>query len=132
MVLAMMTRFLAFSTRTANSAMTQLGNELEEAGYMSGVGRARVMLSITFRLLTPAFVAGWLWVAANALKNLSVPLLLAGSGDGTVSTTLYFYWQRKADFSLSAALGVCMIAALALLAIGARRLIASGFTGGNS
>jgi iron(III) transport system permease protein len=132
MVLAMMTRYLAFGTRTANGAMTQLGNELEEAGYMSGVGRFRVMLRITFRLLTPAFLAGWLWVAAHALKNLSVPLLLAGPSNGTIATTLYFYWQRKADFSLSAALGVAMVAVLAVLAVGARRLIAAGFTGETS
>jgi ABC-type Fe3+ transport system permease subunit len=56
-----------------------------------------------------------------------VPLLLATPNNGTIATTLYFYWQRKANFSLAAALGVALVAFLALLAIFARRVIASGF-----
>jgi len=128
MVLALMTRFMAFATRSSNSSMTQLGNELEEAGYVSGVGRLKVLMRITFRLLSPAFIAGWIWIAAHAIKNLSIPLLLATPDNGTIATTLYFYWQRKADFSLAAALGVSLVAVLAVLAIGARRLIAQGFS----
>lgn len=129
MVLAMMTRFMAFGTRTANSSMAQLGSELEEAGYVSGVGKFRVLMRITFRLLAPAFAAGWIWVAAHSIKNLSVPLLLATPSNGTIATTLYFYWQRKADFSLASALGITLVAVLAVLAIISRKLIASGFTG---
>jgi iron(III) transport system permease protein len=128
MVLALMTRFMAFATRSANSSMTQLGNELEEAGYVSGVGRVKVLMRITFRLLSPAFIAGWIWIAAHAIKNLSIPLLLATPDNGTIATTLYFYWQRKADFSLAAALGVALVAVLAVLAVAARRLIAQGFS----
>ncbi len=128
MVLALMTRFMAFATRTTNSSMTQLGAELEEAGYVSGVGKLRVMLRITFRLLTPAFVAGWIWIFAHTIKNLSIPLMLATPNNGTIATSLYFYWQRKADFSLASALGVMLIAVLALLAIVSRRIIATGFT----
>jgi iron(III) transport system permease protein len=128
MVLALMTRFMAFATRTTNSSMTQLGSELEEAGYVSGVGKLRVMLRITFRLLTPAFVAGWIWIFAHTIKNLSIPLMLATPNNGTIATSLYFYWQRKADFSLASALGVMLIAVLALLAIVSRRIIATGFT----
>jgi iron(III) transport system permease protein len=129
MVLALMTRFIAFGTRTANSSMAQLGNELEEAGYVSGVGKFRVLMRITLRLLLPAFLAGWIWVAAHSIKNLSVPLLLATPNNGTIATTLYFYWQRKADFSLAAALGISLVAVLTVLAIVSRKVIASGFTG---
>jgi iron(III) transport system permease protein len=129
MVLAMMTRFMAFGTRTANASMSQLGSELEEAGYANGVGKLRVLIRITFRLLTPAFIAGWIWIAAHAIKNLSIPLLLATPDNGTIATTLYFYWQRKADFSLAAALGIALVAVLSVLAIAGRRVIAAGFSG---
>jgi iron(III) transport system permease protein len=129
MVLALMTRFMAFATRTTNASMTQLGNELEEAGYVSGVGKLRVLLRITLRLLFPAFVAGWIWIAAHTIKNLSVPLMLATPDNSTIATSLYFYWQRKADFSLASALGISLIAVLALLAFVSRRVIAAGFTG---
>ena len=129
MVLALMTRFIAFGTRTANSSMSQLGDELEEAGYANGVGKFKVLMRVTFRLLIPAFVAGLIWVAAHAIKNLSVPLLLATPDNGTIATTLYFYWQRKADFSLAAALGIALVLVLSLFALIGRKFIARGFTG---
>jgi len=128
LVLALMTRYMAFATRTSNSSMTQLGKELEEVAYVSGVGRARTLFSITFRLLAPAFLAGWIWVAAHAVRNLSIPLLLSTSRNQTIATTLYFYWQRKADFSLASALGVAFLAVLSLVAIVGRRLISTGYS----
>lgn len=128
MVLALMTRYMAFATRSSNAAMTQLGNELEEAGYVSGVGKLKVMLRITLRLLSPAFIAGLIWIGAHTIKNLSVPLMLATPENSTIATTLYFYWQRKADFSLASALGITLVVFLAVLAVLARRVIATGFT----
>jgi iron(III) transport system permease protein len=128
MVLALTTRFITFASRTANSAMTQLGNELEEAAHVSGVGRLRTTFRITFRLLSPAFIAGFIWIAANSIRNLTIPLMLSTSENGTIATNLYFEWQRRADFSGAATLGVAMVAVLALLAIAARRVIAGGFS----
>ena len=87
--------------------MSQLNAELEEAAYVSGVGKVRTLMRITFRLLSPAFIAGWIWVFAHAIRNLSVPLLLATADNQTIATTLYYYWNRKADFSLTAALASC-------------------------
>ncbi|HKD98491.1 MAG TPA: iron ABC transporter permease [Micromonosporaceae bacterium] len=128
MVLALITRFMTFASRTANSAMAQLGKELEEVSYVSGVGRLRTLTRITFRLLSPAFIAGWIWVAANSIRNLTVPLMLSTSDNGTIATNLYFAWQRRADFSGASALGVALVAFLALLAIAGRRVIASGYS----
>lgn len=129
MALAMLTRFITFGSRQANSAMTQLGQELEEAAYTGGVGRVRTLTRITLRLLAPAFIAGWLFVAASSIRNLTVPLLLGGRDSQTLSSTLYFYWYRNADFSAAATLGVMMLVLLAVLAIAARRLISGGYSG---
>ena len=128
MVLALMAGYMAFASRSANAAMSQLNAELEEAAYVSGVGKVRTLARITFRLLSPAFIAGWIWVFAHALRNLSVPLLLASSNNQTVATTLYYYWSRKADFSLTAALGVSLLFVLIIVAFVGRRFVASGFT----
>jgi iron(III) transport system permease protein len=129
MSLAMLTRFITFGSRQANSAMAQLSMELEEAAYTAGVGRMRTLLRITLRLLAPAFLAGWLFVAASSIRNLTVPLLLAGRDNQTLSSTLYFYWYRNADFSAAATLGVLMLFSLALLAIAARKAISGGYSG---
>jgi iron(III) transport system permease protein len=128
MVLALMAGYMAFASRSANSAMTQLNAELEEAAYVSGVGKVRTLARITFRLLSPAFIAGWIWVFAHTLRNLSVPLLLATSDNQTIATTLYYYWSRKADFSLTAALGVTLLVVLMIVAFIGRRFVASGFS----
>lgn len=128
MVLALMTRYLAFGTRTSNAAMTQINKELEEAAFISGASRLRTFLRITSPLLLPAFVAGWLWVAAHAFRNLSIPLLLATPGNQTLAQTLYSVWERQADFSLAAAIGVTLMLALGLIAFMSRKIVASGFT----
>ena len=128
MVLALMAGYLAFASRSANSAMAAVSAELEEAAYISGVGKLRTLMRITLRLLTPAFIAGWIWVFAHTIRNLSVPLLLATSDNQTIATTLYYYWNRKADFSLSSALGVTLLATLVVIAFVGRRFVARGFT----
>jgi iron(III) transport system permease protein len=128
MVLALMTRYLAFGTRTSNAAMTQIGKELEEQASTSGAGQARTLRRVTFPLLLPAFVAGWIWVFAHTFRNLTVPLMLATPGNETIASTLYSYWERKADFSLASALGVLLIAGMAMTIVVARRFVVRGYT----
>jgi iron(III) transport system permease protein len=128
MVLALTTRYLAFGTRTSNAAMTQIGKELEEQASTSGAGRGRTLWRVTFPLLLPAFVAGWIWVFAHTFRNLTIPLMLATPGNETIASTLYGYWERKADFSLASALGVIILAAMALTIVLARRLVVRGYT----
>jgi iron(III) transport system permease protein len=128
MVLALMTRYLAFATRTSNAAMTQIGKELEEQAAASGAGHGRTLRRVTFPLLLPAFIAGWIWVFAHTFRNLTIPLMLATPGNDTIATTLYNYWDRKADFSLASALGVIILAMMALTIVLARRLVVRGYT----
>jgi ABC-type Fe3+ transport system permease subunit len=54
---------------------------------------------------------------------------LATPQNGTIATTLYFYWQRKADFSLASALGIVLVVVLGVFAIAGRKIIARGFSG---
>ncbi len=128
MVLALMTRYLAFATRTSNSAMTQLSRELEDAAYMSGAGKLKTLVRITTPLLLPAFLGGWIWVAAHAFRNLTIPLMLATPGNQTLATVLYHYWERKADFSLASALGVTLLVLMGLGIFAVRRLVVRGYT----
>lgn len=128
MSLALTTRYLAFGTRTANAAMTQISSELEEAGYLSGASKLVTVLKITLPLLLPTFIAGWIWVAAHSMRNLTVPLMLATPGNQTISTMLYEYWERRADFSLASALGVALLVSAGVVVFLARRLIVRGYT----
>jgi iron(III) transport system permease protein len=127
MVIAMATRTITFATRTSNSAMTQLGAELEEAAHVNGVGQIKTFLAVTLRLLFPAFLAGWIYIAASASRNLTIPLLLA-TNDNTVAKILYLRWFREADFTGTSALGVCLILVLTIAAIFARRIVSAGYS----
>ena len=127
--LALVTRFIAFASRTSNAAMTQIDAALEEAAYVSGARKARVLARILFPLLLPTFVAGWIFVAANTFRNLNVSLLLSTPQNELISVTLYDYWERQADFSMAATLGVVLVVGLAVLTIMARQMIARGYSG---
>lgn len=129
MSLALMTRFIPFASRTSNAAMTQIQAALEEAAYVSGATKAQVLARILFPLLLPSFVAGWIFVAANTFRNLNVSLLMSTPQNELISVTLYDYWERQADFSMAAALGVVLVVVLALLTIAARQMIARGYSG---
>lgn len=127
--LALMSRFIPFASRTSNAAMTQIQAALEEAAYVSGASKVQVLRRILFPLLLPSFVAGWIFVAANTFRNLNVSLLMSTPQNELISVTLYDYWERQADFSMAAALGVVLVVVLAVLTIAARQMIARGYSG---
>ena len=128
MMLALMTRYIAFASRTANSAMTQIHGELEEAARTSGATRFTTLVRITFPLLLPPFIGGWVWVFAHTIRSFSIPLMLATPGNETIAVVMYHFWERKADFSLASTLGVAMLVSVGILTFLSRRFIAQGFT----
>jgi iron(III) transport system permease protein len=128
MMLALMTRYIAFASRTANSAMTQIHGELEEAARTSGATRLTTFARITFPLLLPPFIGGWVWVFAHTIRSFSIPLMLATPGNETIAVVMYHFWERKADFSLASTLGVAMLVGVGILTFFSRRFIAQGFT----
>ncbi len=128
MMLALMSRYLAFATRTSNSAMTQLSAELEEASMLCGAGHLTTLIRITVPLLLPPFLGGWVWVFAHSLRNFSIPLMLATPGNETIAVVMYHFWERKADFSLASALGVSLLVVVGILTFVMRRVISHGFT----
>jgi iron(III) transport system permease protein len=127
MAIAIATRTITFGSRTMNASMSQLGSDLEDAAYTSGVGKFNTLRRITLRLLAPAVIGGWIFVFAFAIRNLTIPLMLSTNQTGTLASTLYFYWNRDADFAAAASLGVCMVIGLGLLALIARRFLSSEF-----
>jgi iron(III) transport system permease protein len=128
MMLALTTRYIAFASRTANSAMTQIHGELEEAARTSGATRFTTLVRITFPLLLPPFIGGWVWVFAHTIRSFSIPLMMATPGNETIAVVMYHFWERKADFSLASTLGVAMLVSVGILTFFSRRFIAQGFT----
>lgn len=126
--LALVTQYLAFTTRTTNAAIAQVHKELEEAARISGVGRITTLIRITLPLIIPAFAAAWIWVAAHAVRSLSVPLMLAGEKNWTLSVILWNLWDEQNALTMTAALGVIFILAITAMTFAGRRAIVKAFT----
>lgn len=127
-VFALMSRYLAYGTRTSNAAMTQISAELEDASALSGANRLKTFLRITTPLLLPAFIAGWLWVFAHASRTLTIPLLLTTPRNEFLVTKLWNLWNSDADYPMAATLAVVMILALGILIFLVRHIFTRGYT----
>jgi len=126
--LALITQYVAFASRATNAAITQVHQELEEAGQVLGAKRTTVLVKITLPLIFPALAAAWIWVAAHAVRAFSVPLMLAGRENWTLSVILWHYWAEDRILPQAAALGVLLMLAITLLTFAGRRVIVQTFS----
>ena len=120
LIIAFVINYVAFATRLSNGAMAQLGPELEEAAWTSGHGKFSTLVRVTTPLLSPAVVAGMLWIVAHAARNLTLPLMLASQGTETLSMHLWNLWDHHTEYTEAAAIGVIMMVAIGGLALFAR------------
>jgi iron(III) transport system permease protein len=121
-VLGLSVGYIAFGSRAMNGAVTQIHIELEEAGKVSGASWTTIMRRIIFPLLLPAFVGGWIWVASHSLRSFSVPLILSSKNSLVLSVVMWDLWNNGRA-GPTAALGVLLIVALAILTIGGRAIV---------
>jgi iron(III) transport system permease protein len=123
LVVALTTRYLAYSTRSANAALVQLHRDLEDASAMSGAGTRATFTRVVLPLVAPAVMSVWLWVAIHATRETTIPLMLYSTENAVVSTKLWFMWVNGAA-GQAAALGILMVAALALVSAAGRFAVA--------
>ena len=108
LVLAFVSRFLAYGTRLMHSAQVQIHTELEEAAVTAGVTYLRTFLSINLRLLLPAFFNGWLWVLTHTARDFTTPLMVA-SASSLLASNLIFGRYADGKFPESAAMMVALV-----------------------
>jgi iron(III) transport system permease protein len=120
-VVALVTKYVAFGTRTMNSGMIQISNELEDASRVAGAGWGRTFLMIMVPLLAPVLMNGWIWVAIHASRELSAPLMLSTPGNTVLSTLL---WSRytNGELPLACVVGVVLIAVAVVFGVVGRTL----------
>jgi iron(III) transport system permease protein len=121
-ILGLTAWYLAFGTRTMNGAIIQIHRELEEAANICGARWLRVMRRILVPLILPAFISGWIWVAAHSLRTFSIPLLLTTKDNELVSVLLWHVWDWGLT-GVAAAMGVMLIGALLILTVGGRLIV---------
>ncbi len=114
MALAMVTRFLAYSTGAIIAAQMQISTELEEAARISGAGRAFTYLRVVLPLVSPAMFAAFLWVLIHVVRELGLSLMLYTLQSQVLSTKIWLLWEngRVAD---ACATGVLTVVGLLIL-----------------
>lgn len=121
-VIGVVGQYLAFATRATNAAVIQIHRELEEAAYTSGASRLRTLWRVTVPLVVPSLLAGWIWVAAHAVRTFALPQMLHTAQNEVLVWRLWYYWELGI-FPAAAALGVMLFLVTFVLAVLSRRFI---------
>ena len=119
--IAMGARMLAFCTRTLNASSLQIGHELDEAAYVSGVSRLTAFRRIFLPIMLPAVFYSSLMVGMLSVRELTVPLMMSSDKSPLIST-LIFDLETNGHNDVAAAVGLYMIVILLILTVLARRL----------
>lgn len=122
LLIAYTARFLPLAVRSANNSLLQLDPSLEEAGRISGASWARVLTRITFPLLRPGLLVGWILVFVPAVAELGATILLYTQGTETISVAI-FRLQEQGRIEVVAALAI-VTSIITLLALAVIKRIA--------
>ncbi len=126
LIIAFTTRYLAYSTRLMHAAQLQIDKSLDEAAYVSGAGHFSSFFRINVRLLMPAFIDGWIWVFAHAIRDFTLPLYLA-SGTSAVIANKVFRHYTTGDYQIASTFMVLLFVIVVIIAMITRRLSTGGW-----
>ncbi len=119
-VVALSTQYISLATRLMTAGIAQVKLELEEAAETSGATWLATLRRIVLPLVRPAFLNGFLLVFLQAIKNLTLALILISPGGIVLSTLVYQFWDR-ANTAGTGAVGVVALTITVVLSILLRR-----------
>jgi iron(III) transport system permease protein len=119
LLIAYVTKYLPFGMRACSSSMLQIKKELEEASETSGASWSHTFRKVILPLLSPGFVAGWIYVITHSFRELSTSIMLYRSGTEVIAIVLFELWDGG-QYPQLAALGMVMIIILIAISLLAR------------
>jgi iron(III) transport system permease protein len=125
LVVAFVTIGLPYGLRYVVPGITQINSELEDASLGSGANWRQTLVRIYLPLLVPSLTAAFLYTFIVAFREISSAIFLYTQGTEVVSVSVYDLWD-SGEFSVVAALGIVMVAILAL-AVGVVGMISRRF-----
>jgi iron(III) transport system permease protein len=100
--IAYVIRYMPFGMRYVYSGVLQLHRELEEAAGLAGAGMLTTLRRVVAPLLTPALVAGWLFIFLIANKELAIAVLLASPHSQVIAVAIFDQWVNGQGGELAA------------------------------
>src|SRR5690242_12560595 len=108
-VVGLTTKRMSYGSRIMIGTMFQLHKELEEASEVCGVSWLKTFFLVTLRLLIPAFINGWLYVAMLSIALFTIPVMLYTPKTIVFSVLIWNLWE-SAKVQDACAVGVLMVA----------------------
>ncbi len=87
-------RYMPYGMRYSYAGVMQIHRELEEAAAVAGAGQVGIFRRIVMPLMSPAIVAGWLFIFLLGAKELSLAVLLAGPESQTMAVAMFDQWAN--------------------------------------
>ena len=100
--IAYVIRYMPFGMRYVYAGVLQLHRELEEAAGVAGAGMLTTLRRVVAPLLTPALVAGWLFIFLIANKELAIAVLLASPHSQVIAVAILDQWVNGQGGELAA------------------------------
>lgn len=93
MVLAFLISYLPYGIRFCYSGIIAIDPQLEESARSCGAGIVTVLRRIVLPLALPAVTAIWIYVFLHSIRDLSLPVLLAGPQNQLLSVVILDLWN---------------------------------------
>lgn len=117
LLIAYTTQALPYGMRFGAAALAQVAAELEEAAQMSGAGRWQRARRVLLPLVLPGLVAGWVFLAISAMRDLAASVVVAGPGTRVIAVRIFEQYEGG-EMPEMAALAVAELGVVAVLAFG--------------
>ena len=113
LVLVGAVKFLPFASRSSTNAMMRLSGEIEEAAMITGTPWLKRMTRILFPIQKSSFISGYLLPFTSCMRELTLFVLLTGTG--TIMTSLLSYYETKGLEQISNGLNLLIVLTVLLV-----------------
>ena len=107
---------LPFVIRSVYISLQNIDERLELAAASLGARPGKVLATITFPLLAPGLVSGWLFAAILSFNDFTASLFVTSQSTQTLPVAMYGYVREFADPTLAAVSVIYIAVTAALLA----------------
>ena len=121
LILAYVTRRIAFVFRTVSASLAQIDPRIEEASLICGAGIIGTIRRVTIPLVAPGILSGAIIVLVTLITEMSVTILLYSARWKTISIAIYERLLND-DLPAAAAIGTVTIVFTMILVYGAGKL----------
>ena len=94
LLIGYITGFIPYAIRSTSSAIVQIDRSLEEAATMIGAKWLRLIKEVTFPLVKPGILAGWILLFVIFIRELAISMFLYSPNNEVLSVLIFNLWYE--------------------------------------